>query len=30
MKFKSITTQMILLFGVLIFIICAGLGVCAY
>jgi len=30
MKFKSITTKMALVFGVLTFVICAGLGVSAY
>ena len=30
MKLKSITTQITLLFGVLMFVICTGLGICAY
>ena len=30
MKFKSITTQMTLMFGALMLIICAGLGICAF
>ncbi len=30
MKFKSITTRITLLFGMLMFVICAGLGVCSY
>lgn len=30
MKFKSITNQIILLFGMIMFLICAGLGICAY
>jgi len=30
MKFKSITTQITLFFGMLMFVICVGLGVCAY
>lgn len=30
MKFKSITTQITLLFGILMFVICFGLGACSY
>lgn len=30
MKFKSITTQIALFFGLLIFVICVGLGICSY
>lgn len=30
MKFRSITKQITLLFGVLMFLICAGLGICSY